>query len=406
MFRENDRHVNKHWIYLDGNEDPIILPCVFAFYTQCTNHKIDFYCEKGKADKEYVEGLREVEVGDDAATKINGHLGRFLEWVDDYKTDSNVSLDFHTALPPELINEYINEYLIDECSASQAVANDAVNSLKAYFNWLSRYFKNNAKSFGIKSAYRPIARNNSQGKLSVKYMLPEARELFYSSTTTLLEEIVLRNGGDVGCRAKENQGFLLDDFKSGKEKHSGLLTLFKELERNPEQEEFKYYLSSLYTKYGRSRVLYIPNVLLKKMKDYYYDERPKSGSNHLLVSNSDNSRGKCISKAYACDVFLKIKRKLMKKVKDNPSLYATTQEIEEAFSYHILRHSFGTDIFYNMCEGQNKHFESITTTSAVYLETARRLGHKVDGRGANEVTKQYIHACGYREALLKDVVNG
>ena len=236
----------------------------------------------------------------------------------------------------------------------------------------------------------------------MKYLLPASRELIYRNADSLLEEVVLRNGGELGCRAKENQGFLLNDQKIGNKKEKGLLTLFKQLDMQPDQTEFKYYLSSLYTKYGRARILYIPRHLLEKMKRYYTEVRPESDSNQLLLSSSNNSYGQPISKKFASEIFLKIKLKVMDKMEYMPTLYARIQDISLS-TYHHLRHSFGTDIFYELCKGQNKYYESITTTSAVYLETARRLGHKVDGRNSPEVTKRYIHSCGHRENLLKEV---
>jgi integrase len=405
MFRENDKSINGHHIYLYDDGVPILLPCLFARFIQVANQSVVRKTIKNEDTERKETRFEQKEICDDTAKTYGNHVGRFLEWVDNYKTIEQVSLNNHTALPSEVINEYINDYLIDECQSSESVARGAVNSLQAYYNFLFHHFKNKDKQIGIKSEYLPIARSNSKGALHVKYLLPKTCEIFYRKAPSLLHEIVLRNGGELGCRAKENQGFLLNDFTAHKEKHHGLLTLFKQLEANPEQEEFKYHLKSIYAKYGSSRTLYISKLLLKKMKQYYDKERPESDSNHLLVSNAKNRRGKPIGKGFASTVFLNIKKELMQDAQDNPLLYSNIQDIEKGWSYHILRHSFGTDFFYNLCEGQNKRYESITTTSAVYIETARRMGHKVDAKGAGDVTKRYIHSCGHRETLLKETVN-
>ncbi|WP_284296144.1 site-specific integrase [Thalassotalea loyana] len=346
------------------------------------------------------------ELGGEQAYTICNHLGRFLQWINDYKGSDYVRLTTHTALPNGIINEYINKYLIDECESGEAVSQQAVNALTAYYHWLFYFFDNRRKYIGVESAYRAVARNNNKGVKAVKYLLPQTRQILYQNTKSLLQEVVLRNGGELGCRTKENTGFLLHDFKVNKETYSGLLTLFEQLESHPNQEEFKYYLSSLYTKYGRSRMLYIPRGLLEKMKKYYELERPRSSSNHLLLANSGNAKGKCISSAFGSNTFLEVRRKVLEKINAGHPRYANIQEITECNTYHHLRHSFGTDIFYNLCEGQNKHYETITTTSGVYLETARRLGHQVEGLHAGETTKRYIHSCCYRECLLKEVVNG
>lgn len=405
MYRCKDYLVNNHHIYLDKNRYPILLPCLFARYTESLGNKVEIKFKKSRETNLIEEFFEEETIGEDTSYKICNHLGRFLEWVDEYDHFGGINLAIHTALPQELINEYINDHLIDACSSSEIVANQAVNSLKAYYNWLQYFFDNKFKKIGIKSSHKVIARNNSKGELAVKYLLPQTRELLYQNTDNLLEEIVLRNGGELGCRTKENQGLLLNDFTANTIKHKGLLCLFSELDKHPKQEEFQYHLPSLYTKYGRSRTLYIPRYLLDKMSFYYRAVRPHSDSNHLLVSNSTNdTRGQCISTKFGTDTFAKTRNKVINEIQANPELYKHYQNIQSVNVYHHLRHSFGTDFFYNLCEGANKNYESITTTSAVYLSTANRLGHKVDGRYANSVTKSYIHSCGQREQLLKESV--
>ncbi len=143
------------------------------------------------------------------------------------------------------------------------------------------------------------------------------------------------------------------------------------------------------------------------MKRYYDLERPKTESNQLLVSNSTNHTfGKPVGKQYGTQLFSRVLEKVRKLMQENPEAYSGYQELNKALSYHNLRHSFGTDIFYDGCQKTKKSYESITTESAVYIETARRLGHKVDSKYSNQTTKVYIHACGQRELLLKEVVHG
>ena len=143
------------------------------------------------------------------------------------------------------------------------------------------------------------------------------------------------------------------------------------------------------------------------MKLYYETERPQTDSNHLFVSNSNNeSKGKCISTGYGTAVFHETLNKTIQDMQENPEMYFSYQTLEEGHVYHNLRHSFGTDIFYEECRRNGKEIDSITTESAVYIETARRLGHKVDGRFSAQVTKTYIHACGHRERLLKETIHG
>lgn len=406
MYRYNDKKLNRHYVYLDDDHNPLILPCLFARYTQVLNFRVDSSSYQDETSNKIIYKFIEKEIGPDTSYKICNHLGRFLEWVNEYNTIEQVNIYTHTALPDLVINEYINEFLINECSKSETVVNQAVNSISSYYNWLVLFFGNKRKYIGVKTKFRAAARNNNKRSLAVNYLLPQTREIIYRNTNTLLQEVVLRNGAELGCRTMENRGFLLNDFKANQMQYSGILSLFEQLESNDSQKEFKYHLPSLYTKYGRSRMLYIPRDLLQKMKRYYDLERPQSNSNHLLLANSGKTKGQCIDRSFGSNTFLLARRKVIEKINLGIDLYSGIQNITESNVYHHLRHSFGTDIFYNLCEGQNKSYESITTTSGVYIETARRLGHKVDGMHANETTKRYIHSCGYREHMLKDVTYG
>ncbi|MBU2919150.1 site-specific integrase [Psychrosphaera sp. F3M07] len=406
MQRFFENKVNGHYLYLNDNNVPILLPCLFARYTRHSLLSVYRTVEQNTKTGVSKHLLIEKEIGEQTAYKICNRLGIFLEYIDDYKDKDFISLNTHTALPSEVINDYINDYLINERGKSEQATNKYVEAINSYYNWLSYYFNNKPKYIGIKSNYRKIARNNTSIPLLVNYFLPATRELLYANCSSLLQQIVLRNAGELGCRTAENLGFLLDDFKANKREYTGLRSLFKQLKKNPEQEEFKYHLNSIWTKYSRSRTLYIPRHLLKLMCRYYEQERPKSDSPHLFVSNSNQNRGDKISTQFSSDTFLEIKNKVQQKISKNPKRYDDIQEIHSDYSYHVMRHSFATDIFYNLCQGQNKSYESITTTSAVYIETARRMGHKVDARGGGDVTKRYIHSCGYRDALQKGVVCG
>ncbi len=113
--------------------------------------------------------------------------------------------------------------------ASEVVVNRAVMSLESYYNWLSYFFDVSYKKIFIYSENRELVRSNSKSKLIIKYLLPATRELLYANTKNLLEEVVLRNGGELGCRTKENQGFYLEDFKADGSIQKGLLSLFKDM---------------------------------------------------------------------------------------------------------------------------------------------------------------------------------
>lgn len=410
MQRINDKTHNQHWIYLDDNDVPLLLPCLYHRYTTSTGLSVVHEKVKNPETEQYDFKFKEVEIAEDAQNVRGEKLGVFLEWLEDYANSSDhhlLTLSNHTALPAEYMNTFINDHLIHKVEASEIVVKRAVVSLESYYNWLSYFFDMPYKKIFIYSENRELVRLNSKSKHIVKYLLPATRELLYANTDTLLKEIVLRNGGELGCRTKENQGFYLEDFKADGSIQKGLLSHFKDMMANADKEEFEYHLASFHAKYGSKRKLYIERSHLSLMKRYYDQERPKTGSNQLLVSNSTNHTfGKPVGKQYGTQIFSMVLEKVRKLMQENPEAYSGEQELDKALSYHHLRHSFGTDIFYEGCQKAKKSYESITTESAVYIETARRLGHKVGSEYSNQTTKVYIHACGQREQLLREAVHG
>lgn len=405
MQRISDKLQGGRWVYLYDDDVPVLLPCLYSRYTHITGFSVVYKKKRVETTGSFEFLFEEVEIGDSAKYERGQQLGLFLEWVDEYDHRS-VTLAWHSAIPAELINEYINEHLIVNLQKSEVVVKKAINSLRSYYNWLAYFFDAKYKKIFMFSEYRALARANNKSNLIVKYILPATRELLYRCSDSLLEEIVLRNGGELGCRTSENRGFYLDNFQADGKMREGLLSLFKKAKCCPAQDEFKYHLPSFCAKYGSSRTLYISSAQLQLMECYYNTERPESASNHLLVSNSRNhTKGNVISKRYGSATFSKILKKLLKVMSENPQAYSGHQTLDEANVYHHLRHSFGTDIFYEQCVAAKKNYESITTESRVYLETARRLGHKTDGKYANQTTKTYIHACGQRAALLNEVIN-
>ncbi|WP_394240453.1 site-specific integrase [Vibrio astriarenae] len=404
MQRICDKLQSGHWIYLYDDDVPVLLPCLYSRYTHITGFSVVYKKKRVETTGSFEFLFEEVEIGDSVQYERGQQLGLFLEWVEEYDHRS-VTLAWHSAIPAELINEYINEYLIVKLQKSEVVVNKALNSLRSYFNWLAFFFDANYKKLFIFSEYKALARANNKSNVIVKYLLPATRELLYRHTDSLLEEVVLRNGGELGCRTSENAGFYLDNFEADGKIRDGLKSLFNKLRESPE-EEYKYHLPSFDAKYGSARTLYISRNHLLLMERYYTTERPESDSNHLLVSNSRNhTKGEAISKRYGSATFSKILKKLLKVMSENKLAYSGYQTLDRANVYHHLRHSFGTDIFHEQCVKAKKNYESITTESRVFIETARRLGHKVDGKNAGQTTKIYIHACGQREALLRDVAN-
>lgn len=113
------------------------MPCIFARYTEIAGYKIESKNKKDNSNKKIFQYFEEIEIGNSTSSKICNHVGRFLEWCDKNSLQSEVKLEHHSAFPSEIINDYINEYGIEQCYWSESTADEAVNALQSYYDFLS-----------------------------------------------------------------------------------------------------------------------------------------------------------------------------------------------------------------------------------------------------------------------------
>jgi len=70
-----------------------------------------------------------------------------------------------------------------------------------------------------------------------------------------------------------------------------------------------------------------------------------------------------------------------------------TYNIHKDHSYHVMRHSFGTDKFYEYAKDVGCEIDSITANSAVMIQVAKLLGHSLEGKDKGfKVTRDYIRS--------------
>ena len=119
----------------------------------------------------------------------------------------------------------------------------------------------------------------------------------------------------------------------------------------------------------------------------------------LNASYSDDSTP--IAKNAATRAFTRAKKKVLE-LQRSGALPDEGQMLEDDHTGHILRHSFGTDKFYDACKEYRVKIDSVTSTSPVYLLVAKLMGHNAKDNKAPETTKGYI-SCHIKEAFLTGV---
>lgn len=353
---------------------------------------------------------KEEEVTETTIANITNKLERFLNWVIEYSQSSeHVSLDNHHNLPEDLLNHYINDVLIEERKNGQHSIDHHLMALRDYYNYLSMTGFTDAKDIRVKPRLKAEIKRNTKQRTAVKYLTPELRSILYHNTNSIKDELLLRTGGELGLRSKENTGLFLSDFYVGAKKYNGFLSLFSELKSNPKKTEFTYYLQGKFTKAprgsaggGLGRMLYIHRTLLERFKEYYDRERPDSASDTLLLSNAPANKGAPVAENAASRAFTEAKKQVLEKQVNN-ELPPLGQALEEDHTHHVLRHSFGTDKFYDACKEHNVQIDDVTTTSAIYLLIAALMGHNAAGNKAPQTTKTYIRSAHIKEAFMQEV---
>lgn len=347
--------------------------------------------------------FEEEEISETSIIAIHNKLTNFFNWLSTYSSDSQiVHIDTHHNLPEFLLNHYVNEVLVSQQQCSESSIDHHLMAIRYYYDYLAMNGLTNAKNVQLTAKNKKIVRQNTKTRTAVKYLTPELRSLLYRQTDSLRDELLLRTGGELGLRSKENQGLLLNDFMIGKKRHHGFKSLFAQMDAKPDKDEFTYHLQGKYTKAhrnsggGKARTLYIHRSLLSKFKRYYDEERPESSEDTLLVNNSYSHIGTAITKSTASRTFTKIKKRVQA-MQVNGEVGQFGQVLEEDHTHHILRHSFGTDKFNEFCQKHCIAIDDVTPTSQVYLAVASLMGHSAKDNKAPETTKTYIRSCHIKE---------
>ena len=345
------------------------------------------------------------EITEDRAKSHENALCRFLE----YAADEPDTLKFHHRAN-ELLNYYINDYLVWEESKGYTTVNDSKVALTYYYNFLQHYgFIEKAPRIFIRPRLRIAAKQNAKISTCPKYLTPKLRNLLYKQADSLRDEILLRTGAELGLRSSENLGLRLSDQTINRTVYPGLLSLFGDMEAEPGKESFDYYLSFAFVKgaesYGVSRVLKIHRSLLAKMKRYYDHNRPESKEECLFLNESHNAFGEAISKSKGTAVFRYVKEKVLQLQADG-LVEGDIQKIHPEHRYHILRHSFGTDLWYDTFTELGGKPASINKMTDINLNVwdvvSERMGHNKTGQGVSTVTRGYVQSCDIRQQLLND----
>ncbi len=395
-YKHESRTIEQLDVFVHDDDSLIMIPSFYSLFLvyQLSHYKqIDIKLKSGKNQTQLVQ----IDITENTASQYISHLDRFLRYLhqaDQEKPDRGWLMLNHN-LPREIINHYINDIFIVQEKGSYSAAQQCVSALTSYYNYLAKAGLSSYKSLSIERGNVDIARKNTKRREAIKYLPQSTRNALYRQCTSIRDKLILRCGAELGTRAKEVAGLYLNDFEYGQETRKGLLTLFNEMEANPDQTVFEYFLPGTNSKAkpgegGLSRKLYIEVDLLNEMQEYYHQERPNSEHNTFFLKVDNRGRGEPISERQASTVFSEAKNKLLQQQEQDNSL---TYKIHKDHVFHIMRHSFGTDKFYEYANDIGCEIDAITASSSVMIQIAELMGHSLSGKYKGlKVTRGYIRS--------------
>ena len=372
--------------FIDCNNTPVVIPTLISMSMNKTG------CVKSQKTIVNKNKVVEVTIVDTEInpSTINIHEDAILHFLQYVEQQSQLNPDLpnvhmHTHATSEFINTYLNDYLISELKKGFNTVTQRISILTSYYIYLSYLGIAETKNLYIYQKLRAAAHQNIVRSRAYKYIQKDTRNKMLLTCKTIRDELLLRFGFECGLRAIENTSLFMDDFTYAKKPQKGFKSLFDELEQS-DKDVFEYLLTITKARKNEgspARTIYIPRALLEKCKMYYLVERQKeTNSNSLLVST--DGKGTAIKAGVATRVFRDIRTMLLDG--RSPNLV-----LNEDNSYHHLRHSFGTEKFYELCRGIPH--DSITEGHSVVTEVARLMGHKINKKEwAQEVTIRYIRS--------------
>ncbi len=377
--------VSETFLISDGEGIPIYYPTLFSQHLFENNF---FYKAKKvkNQDNEYEEVIEERAIDNKRSKVFVKKVVNYLDWLQrkiEQGEIPNITIHQHTQVPENLINKYVNEYLVDELGEGGSSVTNTIDALNAYYTSIAVLGVSKAKTIRLGKNRQKAVKNNIKRNRAYKYLSRDTRSALLRQCKTKCETLVLEFGLQNGLRTMELTRLFMDDFKYNGEIYPGFLSLIKEL-KSTDSTQFKYYLTL--AKGEVSRYITISRELLQKCKDYCDEERlDHKKAKTLFVTHDNNTKGSEISREFGSNIFKRVRDRL---IQVNPKYSFLALGKTEKNSYHHCRHTFATEKFYELLNGRDHH--SVNEGDDAIIGVAKLLGHKLNHRNMLNVTRRYI----------------
>lgn len=368
-------YIDKLHLLLDDRGKVIVLPILWTMHLANTQSVYGWHIRgEFKSDRTGIYGRKpkfvektfaSKSVSENTIDNYVGHVFHFLEYINSLHQSEGTPSVHHTELiNSQFLNHYLNNVLPERLRSSQSLSAHQA-AISSYTNFLYYLEIKDILPTTIYRKTRQYMAEKDDRPKKLNYISHSERSSLLHSCNNQRDKLIIRMGYEVGLRAEENTGIVLDKHNAKTKSHHGLLTLFDELDRNQSKYSFEFVLNAKYTKGGRTRNIYFDRDLLMAMKHYYDTERnlimreSAKTCDTLFVRADNEGKGLPINAAQASTLFRIVKRRC--------------PHINQLLSFHDLRHSFATELYHS--ELLNIDGQETRSESAALIVVGERLGH-------------------------------
>ena len=365
-------------LILDDSGSVVILPLLFSIHLETLGEVVRL--NRYEMGDRIVTKLEPEPVSESTTRNYINHICKFLRHINSkHQKDPSHNISIHQTYlcTPKQVSEYINDDLIKTLTGNSLSNHQA--ALSAYFNFLAYMKLRKPHVIRVTRKARKQAIALNQPPTYINYVSTQERFELINICSCKRDKLILRCGYELGLRASEARGLLLENNGTRK---GFLYELFEQLDAPSKchEKSFLYKLPGQYAKRGKPRYLHISRDLLREMKDYYTTERAsilskieQNAPTNLFIRRDPRGAGSPISKRLPSDLFNIYRKKL--------------PYLDENLVYHDLRHTFATELFHE--ELKDNRGRETRSESAALLTVALRLGHALsrDGNVAPTTTR-------------------
>ncbi len=224
---------------------------IYGWHT--TSKRGDYQSRKSSINTSVIENFDARISSENTIDNYVGHVFKFLRYINDlHHSESAPSVHQTYDINTRFLNHYLNEVLPDRLDSLKSVLNHQA-AISAYFNFLFAFKIKDRLISCIPRKTGQIMAERDVSEQKINYISKDDRFALLRACNSQRDRLILRMGYEVGLRAKENTGLLLETHKAKLKTHKGLLELFSELDIYPNKQSFEYLLNGKCTKGKKSR---------------------------------------------------------------------------------------------------------------------------------------------------------